>query len=300
MKTALIFNIQKFSVHDGPGIRTTVFFKGCPLSCQWCHNPESQDYQRELLISPEKCTHCGVCETRCLSKANKVTPTALAYDAELCSLCETCVDYCVNNAREIAGKTYTLNELMKEIEKDRPFYEQSGGGVTLSGGEVISQIDFAEELARTCQERGISVVLDTCGFGPSESFVRIAPYIDIFLYDLKLIDRHLHRQYTGQDNAIILSNLQKLASVNANIALRLPLIEGINADDANIQAMIDFCTGMPVSIVNLLPYHAIGKGKYRKLGKLYQDYSFHPPSEERLAEIKALFENAGYKVKIGG
>ena len=300
MKTALIFNIQKFCVHDGPGIRTTVFFKGCPLNCQWCHNPESQSFQRELLLNPEKCGYCGRCEKICAQSAMKVTETTVSHDPKRCVLCEKCVDYCVNNAREIAGKEYTVSELMKEIEKDRPFYEQSGGGVTLSGGEVLSQIDFVEELVKACAQQGISVAIDTCGYAPFSSFERILNNVDVFLYDLKIMDSELHRQYTGQDNSLILDNLRRLSANNANIILRLPLIDEINTTDKNINEVIYFCKNFTISTVNLLPYHNIGRGKYRRLNRRYGDEAFACPTDERLAEIQSKLEQAGFKVKIGG
>ncbi|HWR43960.1 trans-4-hydroxy-L-proline dehydratase activase [Sporomusa sp.] len=300
MKTALIFNIQKFCVHDGPGIRTTVFFKGCPLHCLWCHNPESQGFSKQVLWTQEKCTGCRRCEKACFQRAVSVNESIAFHDPSRCQLCEACIDACINNAREIAGDEYTISQLLNEIEKDRPFYEQSKGGVTFSGGEVMSQIDFAAELAQACKDRGISVVIDTCGYAPFSSFEKIMDSVELFLYDIKLMDPALHQRYTGKDNGIILENLKKLAQSGARINLRVPLIEGINADDRNIRDIIEFVQGINLVAVNLLPYHDIGKGKYKKIGGNYQGETLIPPSDARLNEIKTMFEQAKFNVKIGG
>lgn len=300
MSKALIFNIQKFSVHDGPGIRTTIFFKGCPLTCQWCHNPESQSCQKEILIDTERCSLCGRCEEHCSQQAIQKINGKLLYDKEKCNHCEVCMDYCYNNAREIAGQEYTVPELMLEIQKDQAFYEQSGGGVTLSGGEVMMQIDFVAELVKACKEQGISVAIDTCGYASQESFLRIMEDVDLFLYDIKIMDTKEHRQYIGHDNALILENLKLLSDKGAVIQLRLPLIEGINTTDGHIQTIIDFISDLTIHSINLLPYHHMGKDKYKKLQMEYPLEQFSRPSEERLKEIQLMFIQKHYQVKIGG
>jgi pyruvate formate lyase activating enzyme len=300
MSKALIFNIQKFSVHDGPGIRTTIFFKGCPLTCQWCHNPESQSYQKEFLIDRDRCSLCGRCEEHCSQHAMQKINGKMLYDKSKCNYCEECMDYCYNNAREIAGQEYTVPELMLEIQKDQAFYEQSGGGVTLSGGEVMTQIDFVAELIGACKEQGISVVIDTCGYAPQESFLRIMEDVDLFLYDIKTMDPNTHRQYMGQDNVLILENLKLLSSKGAVIQLRLPLIEGINTTDEHIQMIINFISDLTIHSINLLPYHHMAKDKYKKLQMEYPLEPFSRPSEERLREIQMMFIQKNYQVKIGG
>lgn len=300
MRKAFIFNIQKFSIHDGPGIRTTIFFKGCPLTCQWCHNPESQSYKKEILIQKERCSVCGECEKHCSSQAIRKVDSKVIYDESKCNYCETCIVRCHNNAREIVGKEYTVDDVMKEIEKDKAFYEQSGGGVTLSGGEVMTQIDFVEELVKACKEQGISVVIDTCGYAPSEYFLRIMKDIDIFLYDIKLMDSEAHEFYTGKDNALILENLRLLSSEGATIQLRLPLIEGINTSDEDIQKIIEFISSLTVHSVNLLPYHPMGQGKYTKMNIEYPLETLIRPSDVRLEDIQARFRQENYKVQIGG
>lgn len=303
MNNPLVINIQKCSIHDGPGIRTTVFFKGCPLECMWCHNPESQEYSKEVLYNEEKCSGCKACVKVCPNQAVYNQDDKILLDKSKCTYCETCLDYCVNNAREIVGDSYTVKELMKEIKKDRMFYEESGGGVTLSGGEVMAQnIDYLEELCKSCKYQGISVIIDTCGHANYESYQRLLPYVDGFLYDIKLIDSQKHKQFTGKPNNLILNNLTKLSENNADINIRIPLICGVNVDDVNeeVNKIIDFITPLNIKKVNLLPYHNIGMHKYEKLYKQYEGLIFERPSDEKLEEIKNLFSKNNFDVKIGG
>ncbi|CAH2213742.1 trans-4-hydroxy-L-proline dehydratase activase [Tepidibacter aestuarii] len=300
MKNAKIINIQKYCVHDGPGIRTTVFFKGCPLTCIWCHNPESQRYKSEIMYNEEKCSKCGECEKRCPHDCIKINEDKIINDYSICSHCENCIDFCVNNARELVGKEYSVNELMKEIEKDKVFYEESGGGVTLSGGEVMSQIDFVEQIVKNCKRKGIHVAIDTCGYAPFESYERIIDYVDLFLYDIKLMNSQRHEKYAGKPNELILKNLVMLSERGANINLRIPLIQGINCDDENIENMLKFIKNLNISSINLLPYHEIGKDKYKRLNINYEDELMSKPSDERIEEIKNIFEKHNFKIKIGG
>jgi len=300
MGKTTVFNIQKFSIHDGPGIRTTVFFKGCPLSCIWCHNPESQSFEREMLWDSGKCTLCGKCASKCRRGALEVSEVKLTYDRAKCDFCGTCTDFCVNGAREIAGEELTAAEVLREIDKDRIFYEQSGGGVTFSGGEAMCQPDALAELARSCREKGIHVAVDTCGYAPFSSFEKVMEYTDLILYDIKLMDSSLHAEYTGKDSLLILENLKKLDSRGASINLRLPIIGGINDGDENIEKIIGFIKDTGIREVNLLPYHDIARNKYARLGREYEDGRMSVPAEERMEELKERFEKSGYKVKIGG
>lgn len=300
-----VFNIQKFSVHDGNGIRTTIFFKGCPLSCQWCHNPESQHYTQELLIYHNRCTACGACVDRCPSGVNSIVDGVLKLDRSKCTVCGICTDWCVNNAREIAGKYYTVQELVKEAEKDRAFYEQSGGGITLSGGETLAQdMDYIEKLCRILFNKGYSVNIDTCGYAPYENFQRVLPYVDTFLYDIKAMDPEDHKHYMGVDNALILENLKRLSRDGAKINLRIPIIGGVNDNEEFLDQIFTFLRDNDIHLtqVNLLPYHNTGAHKYGKLDRPYdEEERLTVPSKERMEQFKNIFTQHGYmNTKIGG
>lgn len=305
MRQPYIFSIQKFSVHDGPGIRTTVFFKGCPLSCPWCHNPESKSFHPELLLSHDRCTGCGACVKQCLNGANTIQDGKLFFSRELCTGCGICTDWCISEARSVAGKTYTIRELVRECEKDRDFYEQSGGGITLSGGEVMCQdMDYIEELCRILHEKGYSVDIDTSGYAPYENFTRILPYVDTFLYDIKRIKKVNHLKHIGVDNTIILENLKHLSDDGAKIFLRLPLIANVNATTRFVDLISDFLHKENIRIIqiNLLPYHNTGQHKYDKLDLPYDvENTLQKPDTHLLEELKARFISHGFpNVKIGG
>ncbi len=298
---SLILNIQKYSIHDGEGIRTTIFFKGCPLECIWCHNPESQSYQPEILYNKEKCVACRRCEADCPQRGIVEKDGFYPVPRDLCNACATCVESCIYSAREKAGEPYTVERIMKEIEKDKMFYEQSHGGVTLSGGEVMSQdLDFVIRILKKCDRLGYRVNIDTCGYASFDRFQAVLPYVDTFLYDIKHMDPEKHRELTGKSNELILENLSKLSEQNAKIHIRLPLIEHINTDDENIEATANFVKRLRPIMVSLLPYHSIGKSKYERIDMAYKGSDFEAPSEERLLELKNIFENKDIPVKIGG
>jgi pyruvate formate lyase activating enzyme len=261
---------------DGPGIRTTVFFKGCNLKCAWCHNPESQSPKPQMMFYKNKCTGCGKCKEKC--------PNHL----ESCELCGKCTLYCPHDAREICGKEYTVDEVMREILKDKVFYETSGGGVTFSGGECMLQIDFLIEILKKCKENGIHTAVDTAGHIPFESFKKILPYTDLFLYDIKIFDTQKHKQYVGVGNELILENLKKLFNAGAKIWIRIPVIADINDSTEEMQKNKSFLdnVGVPEKI-ELLPYHAMGENKYAAIGKETQHFS--PPDENKLNLLKAIF-----------
>ncbi len=301
----LIFNIQKFSTHDGDGVRTTIFFKGCPLRCKWCHNPESQSYQKEMVLYRHKCTACGTCVKKCPNHANAIVEGQLLFDRSKCTACGACIDWCITEAREIAGKEYTVAELVKEAKKDQIFYDQSGGGVTLSGGEVMAMqnMDFVEELCRRLHAEGISVYIDTSGFAPYENFERLLPYVDVFLYDIKRISREEHLKYIGVDNTMIKENLIKLSDAGAGLYIRIPVIGGVNSSPTSIMNAIRFLKENHINVrqINLLPYHDIGKNKYAGLDRGYEDSSMMVPSKEHMESLKELFEEHGFRnVRVGG
>ncbi|MEG0308796.1 MAG: glycyl-radical enzyme activating protein [Clostridium sp.] len=303
MNLPKVLNIQKYSIHDGDGIRTTIFFKGCLLSCLWCHNPESQNYSEELMYNEEKCAGCLACAEICPQRAIEKDGQHVCTNRGKCDLCKTCIDHCVNNAREIVGKEYTVAELVKEAEKDKMFYEESYGGITLSGGEIMTQnMDYIEELLKKLKRKGYNVAIDTCGYAPYENYERIMKYVDVFLYDIKLMDTTLHEKFMGKGNELILSNLKRLSDAGANINIRIPTIEGVNADKDSMEEIITFLKdNIIVKKVNLLPYHNTGRSKYDRLQREYKGYELSTPSEERMKEIKESFEKQGFiNVKIGG
>lgn len=274
---ATIFDIERNSYVDGPGIRTTVFFKGCNLKCQWCHNPESQSAARQMLFYKNKCTGCGKCKEKC--------PNSL----EKCELCGKCALFCPQDAREICGKEYTAEEILKIVLKDKDFYDESGGGVTFSGGECMLQIDFLEKILHLCKKNGIHTAVDTAGHVPFEYFERILPYTDLFLYDIKCSDSEKHKHFTGVGNEKILENLAKLLGTGASVWVRIPIIPSVNDGEEEmrkIKALLD-SFGMPEKI-ELLPYHAMGEHKYEAMGKAAQKFSV--PSDLRMKQLKAIFD----------
>lgn len=304
MNIPKVFNIQRFSTHDGDGVRTTIFFKGCPLDCKWCHNPESQRYNSELITYKNKCTSCGRCIPKCPNGCNTIVDGKLIFNREACTNCGKCEDACVNEARELAGKEYTVNELFKEAMKDFLFFEKSGGGITFSGGEVMSMdIDYIEMLCKKLHREGVSIFIDTCGYAPYEKFKRILPYVDVFMVDIKVMDSELHKKFIGVDNKLILENLIKLNNDGAGIYIRIPTIGGVNANEEFMTAVIDFLKSNQINPrqINLLPYHDIGKSKYANLDRFYDEESMTVPTNEAMEGFKSMFEGSGFKnVKIGG
>ena len=301
MINGIVFDIKKFSIHDGPGIRTTVFFKGCPLSCWWCHNPESHAPEPELVFWESRCIRCGACLEVCEQGAISWDGDVMSTDGENCTLCGNCVAVCYAEARQIAGREMTVAQVMAEIEQDIPFYDESGGGVTFSGGEPLFQLGFLLALLRACKEKAIHTAVDTCGFVPWETLDDIREHIDLFLYDLKLMDDAKHRKFTGVSNELILDNLQMLSTQGHNIVLRVPIIPGINDDDENIRETGTFAAALPhLNGVDILPYHYAAVEKYKRLSQVYSLPETRPPSEERMAEIAQVLRGFGLHVKIGG
>ncbi len=301
---SLITSIQKYSIHDGDGIRTTVFFKGCSLKCAWCHNPETQRYQRQPLVHLDRCVGCGSCQSACPQKAIQISEGTAETDLTLCDACGTCTDYCNRNLREIIGKTYSVDELVKELKKDEMFYEESGGGVTLSGGEVMTaDMDYVEAVCKKLNRIGITVTIDTCGHAPYANFERLLPYVNTFLYDIKTIDSKIHQIYTGAGNELILSNLEKLSCAGARIYIRIPVIREFNGDDASMNAIIHYLQKKKIHAaqIDLLPYHNTGSVKYKKLGLPYEGTFFTRPNNDEMQHFAELFRNSGFhNTKVRG
>ena len=300
---SLITDIQKYSIHDGDGIRTTVFFKGCALRCQWCHNPETQNAGRELLCHTEPCVGCGACAAVCPAYAVRIQEGKAWTDRGICTACGRCTEVCNLNLREIAGKEYTVDGLVKELKKDEMFYEESGGGVTLSGGEVmLADMDFVVAVAKKLKAAGIHVAIDTCGYAPRANFERLLPFADLFLYDIKTMDTAIHKKYMGFGNEQILENLEYLNHAGADIYIRIPTIKGVNADEKSMRAILSYLKEKQIRVlqVNLLAYHNTGSAKYARLGRAYEGDALCAPSGEEMQTFADLFQEAGYKVKIGG
>ena len=301
MITGTVCDIMKFSTRDGPGIRTTVFLKGCPLSCWWCHNPESQSARPQLMFRPNLCNQCLTCLSVCEQGAISARDGIVSTDLDKCTLCQACAEACYTGAREIVGREMTVAEVMAQVERDIPFYDESGGGVTLSGGEPLLQRDFSLALLQACKEKDIHTAVDTSGFAPWQVLDRIRPYVDVFLYDLKLIDAARHQEFTGASNVLILQNLRALAERGHTIAVRVPIIPGINDDDETLRQIGTFAAALPrLSSVSILPYHQAGVEKYRRLHQAYRLPDARPPSDERMAEIAHTLQRFGLQVKIGG
>lgn len=300
MTLGTVINIQKYSIHDGPGIRTTVFFKGCPLSCWWCHNPESQKIKHEIMFFEERCTNCRICEKRCPQNAIAIRDSyPLVYKTK-CVLCGKCTDFCPRNAREYVGKDMTVRQLIEEIIKDEVFYDESGGGVTFSGGEPLIYADFLNEVLKKCKARGIHTAIDTSGYTSWNSIEKIADKVDLFLFDIKHMNNEKHKEYVGVENVMIMENLKKLSDRGANILIRMPIIAGINDDDEHIDKAVKFISNLKILQVNLLPYHKMGMDKYRRLKIDYKLSGKEKPCDEKMGRIADEFEKAGIKIKIGG
>ena len=300
--TGKVFDIKRYSIHDGPGIRTTVFLKGCSLRCLWCHNPESVDPGPELMHWPGRCSRCYACIEVCPKGAiAKDAAGAVVIDRNACDLCGKCAEACLYDAMQMVGREMSVEDVLAEVEKDRVFYEQSGGGLTLSGGDPFVQSAFAEALLDGCRARGIRTAVDTAGFSKNGVLDRMASKTDLILYDLKCMDDARHKELTGVSNVPIIDNLKRLAAGRTEVWVRIPLVPGVNDDDENIRRTIAFLSSLKtIRRVGILPYHSGGLEKARRIGQESHFRKFETPSEERIAAVEAVFREAGFDVRRGG
>lgn len=312
--TGRLYDIQGFSVQDGPGVRTTAFLKGCPLRCPWCHSPESQLFKKQLSWIAMRCVGTDACKERCLKACpqgaielggkredpvSKQEIQLIHVKRDICNDCGICEKSCYSEALYLCGKDYTVDELMKRLLQDRKFYEKSGGGVTISGGEALCQIDFVEEVLKRLKEEGIHTALDTTGYAPWETVERTLPYTDLYLYDLKHMDSKKHKDVIGVPNELILSNARKLAEHGKKLQIRIPVIPLFNHDEENIRKTAEFCQtlGESVAMIQLLPYHNLGVMKYLRISDKPVAQAT-PPSDEYMEKLKKIMEEYGLPVTI--
>ena len=280
----IVYNIQRMSTKDGPGLRTTVFLKGCPLHCSWCSNPESQSFKPQLMFFSNLCVGCGACERICPNGAVVKIGDVYNRDRSICMDCGLCVESCPSKAREMSGKRMTVEEVMRVVDSDSLFYDNSGGGVTFGGGEPTSGGQFFLDLVQTAHDEGLHVTVDTCGFCPEDRFDKTIGLADLFLFDCKHMDPEQHKKLTGQDNALILRNLEAALASSTEVRVRMPLMPGLNDSDENLAAMAAFLGRFGRRQVEIMPCHAFGKSKYAALGKPYPDVQQYTPEGLKAAE----------------
>ncbi len=295
----LVLNVMRFALHDGPGIRTTVFLKGCPLHCWWCHNPESQSSKPEVIYVADRCIRCGDCVLACPQNALHLSEEVVR-DLRSCQRGAQCADACPTGAQQLLGSWKSVPAVMAEILKDRTFFDESGGGVTISGGEPLLQADFAEALLAACGAQRIHTALDTCGYTEWRKLDRIRRLADLILFDLKVMDPARHLQFTGAGNKPILENLIRLSECGTAVVVRIPVIPGVNDDEDNLTSVSRFLSPLGLRNIDLLPYHRIASGKYSRLGMPYRMEGLCPPGAERMQAIADRLQQEGFHVHIGG
>lgn len=304
--SGIIWDIKRYALHDGPGIRSTVFFKGCPLSCLWCCNPESQSFSPELLWLQELCAGCGTCANVCPRDAVEIhqhgESRAPAINRATCDMCGECVSQCPAGALSIAGERVTVDDVLHRVAQDSVFFARTGGGLTLSGGEPLAQPGFAAEILRryVTEEGGRSTAVETCGHARWEHLAALAPYVSVFLYDIKHMNDAAHTEMTGKGNSLILENARRLTKQGATMVIRIPLAPGLNDDDKNIELTAAFARDIGARRVDLLPYHRLGEGKYSRIGRTYSLQGASSQSPERVQELARRIQAMGLEVRVGG
>lgn len=299
--TGLIFDIKRYAIHDGPGIRTTVFFKGCPLQCKWCHNPESWRFAPELALRLTRCLRCGQCVSVCVQNAVSFTEDFPLTKPDKCTCCGQCVELCQGGAREIIGRQITVAEVMEEVEKDIIFYDESGGGVTFSGGEPLLQPEFLLAGLNQCRKRQIHTAVDTSCHAQPDVLEKIGPKADLFLCDLKHMNNDMHLRYTGVENTLILENIRYLSQAGKQIIIRIPIVPGFNDDPDNVEACGQFAASLPgVTRIDILPYNCGGNEKAARLATGINLMEAEMPDDEHMASIADRFNNYGLEIKTGG
>lgn len=299
-RTGLVYDVQKYSVHDGPGIRTTVFFKGCPLSCWWCHNPESRGRAPFVHYARDRCLGCETCVRACPTGALSINGNGVVTDTARCEVRGVCAEVCPAEARRLIGRRVTVEELVGELERDRLYYDESGGGVTFSGGEPLQQWRFLTDLLAACGERDLHRAVDTTGYTSPEVLMCVAKETDLFLYDLKVMDPRVHRRTTGVPLEPILANLRLLLSAGARVRIRIPLIPGVTTDESIGRTGSLLASLPPVEGVNLLPFHRSARDKHRKFDMPWRLESDEPIPDERVSAWTARLEDRGLQVAVGG
>jgi len=283
----VVTNISKGSLHDGPGVRTVVYLKGCGLRCKWCHNPETLKKSPEVLYAHVKCIHCGKCIEAC-PDCHSVLEGEMIFSREKCTACGKCTEVCPTGAFTMCGEEKTVDDVFSEIVKDRHYYEQSGGGVTLSGGECLLCPDFTAEILRKCKSENIHTAVETALFVPWENVERVIPYVDLFFADLKIPEREKHKKYTGQDNSLIIENLKRLSEIHDNIIIRIPLIPGVNDTECDMRKFSEIIKnfGKGIKDVELLKYNYLASSKYTQCGMEYHDFGEETQSDEYVEMLK--------------
>ncbi|MCI9596793.1 MAG: choline TMA-lyase-activating enzyme [Firmicutes bacterium] len=303
-RKAFIFNKQKYNMYDGPGVRTMIFFKGCPLRCKWCSNPEGLEKKYQIMFKPASCVSCGACVPACPVGIHSISKDGehLIERGIDCLGCGNCVESCMVSVLKVAGEQQTISELLEYVEEDKAFYDQSGGGVTLGGGEVTTQPEVATSLLAACRQEGINTAIETCGYAKKENLLKIAEFTDLFLFDIKHMDPDRHFELTGVRNERILENLQELLRRRYNVKIRMPMLKGINDSEAEIRSVIEFL--MPYREyknfkgIDLLPYHKLGVNKYNQLGMEYPIQGDPSLSDENLDRVEGWIRQYDFPVSV--